>query len=90
MTDTYRDTIKQLSDRIVEAQRPIKVLSTINWDDSIKEKFFATEFKELPAIDRAYYESARHQARSRRDPQRVAGIEADLQSDLARYLRPAI
>ena len=26
MTDTYRDTIKQLSNRIVEAQRPIKVL----------------------------------------------------------------
>ena len=40
MTDTYRDTIKQLSDRIVEAQRPIKVLNAINWDDSIKEKFF--------------------------------------------------
>ena len=51
MTDTYRDTIKELSDRIVEAQRPIKVLSAINWDDSIKEKFFASEFKELPAID---------------------------------------
>ena len=49
MPDTYRDTIKELSDRIVEAQRPIKVLNAINWDDSIKEKFFASEFKELPA-----------------------------------------
>ena len=57
MTDTYRDTIKQLSNRIVEAQRPIKVLNAINWDDSIKEKFFVLEFKELPAIDRAYYET---------------------------------
>ena len=37
MTDTYRDTIKELSDRIVEAQRPIKVLNAINWDDSVRE-----------------------------------------------------
>jgi hypothetical protein len=57
MSEEYRQTIKDLSDRIVEAQRPIKVLQAINWDDSIKEKFYASDFKELPAVNRAYYEA---------------------------------
>ena len=54
--DAYRRTIKELSDRIVEAERPIKVLSAINWDDSVKEAFFASGFKQQPPVDRAYYE----------------------------------
>ena len=57
MTEEYRQTIKDLSDRIVEAQRPIKVLAAINWDDSVREKFYASKFKEQPAIDRGYYEA---------------------------------
>jgi uncharacterized protein (TIGR02421 family) len=54
--DAYRDTIRELSDRIVEAQRPIKVLSAINWDDSIKESFFNSGYTEQPVVDRSYYE----------------------------------
>jgi uncharacterized protein (TIGR02421 family) len=53
--DERRKTIKHLSDRIVASQRPIKVLGAINWDDSIKEDFFASGFKEQPKIDRDYY-----------------------------------
>ncbi|HYJ25545.1 MAG TPA: tyrosine/phenylalanine carboxypeptidase domain-containing protein, partial [Acidimicrobiia bacterium] len=82
MTDTYRDTIKELSDRIVEAQKPIKVLSAINWDDSIKEKFFATEFRELPAIDHAYYEARDSKLDPDATRNELRGIEADLQSKL--------
>ena len=82
MTDTYRDTIKELSDRIVEAQKPIKVLNAINWDDSIKEKFFATEFKELPAIDHAYYEARDSKLDPDATRNELRGIEADLQSKL--------
>lgn len=55
--DAYQSTIRELSDRIVAAQRPIKVLSAINWDEEIKAGFFASGFKEQPAVDRAYYES---------------------------------
>lgn len=53
--DTYRDTIKELSDRLVAAQRPIKVLHAINWDDQVKADFFASGFKEQPKVDRDYY-----------------------------------
>ena len=82
MTDTYRDTIKELSDRIVEAQRPIKVLNAINWDDSIKEKFFASGFKELPAIDHAYYEARDTKLDPDATRNELRGIEADLQGKL--------
>ena len=82
MTDPYRDTIKELSDRIVEAQKPIKVLSAINWDDSIKEKFYASEFKELPAVDRAYYEARDTKLDPEATRDELRGIEADLQSKL--------
>lgn len=54
-TDTYRSTIKDLSDRLVAAQRPIKVLSAVNWDDEIRDRFFASGFKEQPVVDRDYY-----------------------------------
>jgi uncharacterized protein (TIGR02421 family) len=76
--DDYRQTIKELSDRIVRAQRPIKVLSAVNWDDSIKKKFFAARFKEQPAVDRAYYESRK----TKLDPvvtnQELRDIEAEI------------
>ena len=82
MTDPYRDTIKELSDRIVEAQKPIKVLNAINWDDSIKEKFFASEFKELPAVDHAYYETRETKLDPEATRNELRGIEADLQAKL--------
>jgi uncharacterized protein (TIGR02421 family) len=55
--DEYRDTIRELSDRIVEAQRPIRLLSAINWDDSIRDRFFASGCTEQPQVDADYYRS---------------------------------
>ena len=54
--DKYQQTIRDLSDRIVTAQKPIRVLDAIKWDNSIQDSFFESKFKKLPAIDRAYYE----------------------------------
>lgn len=51
------DSIRQLSDRLVEAQRPIRILDAIKWDASIAEAFFAAKCREQPPVDRAYYES---------------------------------
>ena len=53
--DTYRQTIRELSDRVIAAQRPIRVLSAINWDDQVKQAFFDSGFKEQPRVDRDYY-----------------------------------
>ncbi|KTD18399.1 flavohemoglobin expression-modulating QEGLA motif protein [Legionella jordanis] len=47
--------IQELSARLVEAQRSIRILDSIKWDDSIKKDFFANKGQKLPKIDRDYY-----------------------------------
>ncbi|MCQ4346654.1 flavohemoglobin expression-modulating QEGLA motif protein [Pseudomonas stutzeri] len=53
----YRQTIRALSDRLVEAQTPIRVLDAIKWDDGIREGFLKARGQKLPAVDRGYYQS---------------------------------
>lgn len=47
--------IQELSKRLVEAQRKIRILDSIKWDESIKQDFFKNKAQKLPAIDRDYY-----------------------------------
>lgn len=64
------------------AQRPIRVLAAINWDDGIKEKFFADGFKSQPAVDRDYY-----QARTiKLDPDETRAELAHLEVEIASKL----
>ncbi len=37
---TYEALIRSLSDRLVEAQRPIRILDAIKWDDDVERAFF--------------------------------------------------
>lgn len=36
---TYLLEVKALSDRILQAQQPIRILDAIKWDDTIKQEF---------------------------------------------------
>ena len=51
----YKQTLRDLSDRIVSAQKPIRILDHIKWDPSIAEQFFAAGAKELPKVGKEYY-----------------------------------
>ena len=53
---SYREKVRQLSDQLVEAQRPIRIREAIKWDDAIECQFFATRCKELPPITPEYYQ----------------------------------
>lgn len=75
---------RTLSDRIVGAQKPIKVLSAINWDDEIKAKFFASGFKEQPEIDLDYWQSRE----IRLDPQATRDELRDIEAEISRQLGP--
>lgn len=55
--DDYQLIVRALSDRIVEAQTPIRVLDAVKWDDNVRQGFLKHKGKELPAVDRAYYDS---------------------------------
>lgn len=52
---TYLTEVKSLSDRIVKAQQPIRILDAIKWDDTIKQAFFSTGCKNLPSVNAEYY-----------------------------------
>lgn len=49
--------IQELSKRIVEAQRKIRILDSIKWDHSIREDFFKNKAKQLPKVDKEYYQN---------------------------------
>lgn len=53
----YGATLRTLSDRLVEAQRPLRILDAIKWDDAVEEAFFAAGARELPPVTRDYYAS---------------------------------
>jgi uncharacterized protein (TIGR02421 family) len=42
------DSLRRLSDAIVSAQKPIRILRSLNWDPSVHERFFRQDALELP------------------------------------------
>ena len=51
----YQKDIKFLSDAIVRAQSPIRILDAVKWGPEVKEAFFADGFKEQPRVTRELY-----------------------------------
>ncbi len=56
MGDEYQQTIRSLSQRIVEAQTPIRVLDAVKWDDGVRKAFLKGKGKCLPEVDHGYYQ----------------------------------
>jgi uncharacterized protein (TIGR02421 family) len=77
--------IRALSDRLVEAQRPIRILDAIKWDDAVEEAFFAAGCRELPPVTRDYY--AARPLPFEPDPKRLEfrAIERDVRRRLGKY-----
>ena len=53
---SYKEVVADLSARIVEAQRPIRVLQSLRWEDDVEQTFLRAKHREMPKIDPAYYE----------------------------------
>src|SRR4051812_3282205 len=52
---TYKEKIKRLSQRVVEAQKPIRILDAIKWDSSIEHELKKSRFKAMPKVGPEYY-----------------------------------
>ena len=50
---SYKEIVSQLAGRIVDAQRPIRVLNAIRWEDSVEDAFRKSKYKEMPKVDYA-------------------------------------
>ncbi|WP_040933465.1 flavohemoglobin expression-modulating QEGLA motif protein [Coxiella burnetii] len=48
--------IRELSEQIVAAQRPVRILDAVKWDESIREAFFKDKFAQLPQVNAEYYQ----------------------------------
>ena len=53
--DSYEAAVRSISDAIVEAQGPVRILNAIKWDDDVRDRFFASGCREQPAVDADWY-----------------------------------
>lgn len=77
--------IQEFSKRIVDAQRKIRILDSIKWDESIKKEFFKNKAKKLPEIDKSYYDKKAlpFDVRDKQEEFRI--ILRDAQNQLGQY-----
>jgi len=55
-SDNYKEKIRILSERIVDAQKPIRILDAIKWNRQIEHDFFAQKKLSPPQTDKSYYD----------------------------------
>jgi uncharacterized protein (TIGR02421 family) len=79
----YLETVRELSDRIVEAQRPIRILDAIKWDGQLRSAFFSSGCKQLPQVDADYY---RQKNPLDFDPSTQRAIFHQIERDIVRNL----
>ncbi|MCP0913100.1 MULTISPECIES: flavohemoglobin expression-modulating QEGLA motif protein [Legionella] len=83
--DAELAVIQELSQRIVEAQRRIRILDSIKWDESIKEDFFRHKGKKLPAVDAGYYQNRPLPFDVQEKVEEFRSILRDAQNQLGQY-----
>ena len=77
--------IQGLSKRIVEAQRGIRILDQVKWDESIKTDFFNKKAKHLPNVDASYYQARPLPFNSTDKMDEFRGILRDTQNQMGEY-----
>jgi uncharacterized protein (TIGR02421 family) len=84
----YESLVRGLSDRLVEAQRPIRVLDAIKWDDDIERAFFAQDARALPPVTRDYYLSRPLPFDPEQKFHELHAIERDIRRQLGEFNAP--
>lgn len=77
--------IEDISRRIVEAQRNIRILDSVKWDDSVRQEFFKNKAKKLPAVDKNYYEKRALPFNAKEKQEEFRLILRDAQNQLGQY-----
>jgi len=84
----YEKMVRALSERLVEAQRPIRILDAIKWDDDVERAFFDKKCKELPPVTRDYYLSRPLPFEPEQKHHELHAIERDIRRQLGEYNAP--
>jgi uncharacterized protein (TIGR02421 family) len=75
---TYKEKIKRLSQRIVDAQRPIRILDAIKWDPSVEAELKKSRFKSIPKLGPEFYCKTELGFDPQRKLEDLAGIARDI------------
>ena len=81
----YKQVIRDLSDRVVNAQRPIRILDALKWDDEIEEEFFKAKFKQMPKVTAEYYTKNPLKFDPEAKMDEFNEIERDIRRDLGQF-----
>jgi uncharacterized protein (TIGR02421 family) len=54
---TYKEKLKQFSERLIEAQKQVRLLEAVRWDPKIIEDVRKNKYKELPKVDVSTYDN---------------------------------
>lgn len=84
----YESLVRNLSDRLVEAQRPIRILDAIKWDDDIERAFFEKGARELPPVTREFYQSRPLPFNPEHKLHELYLIERDIRRQLGEFNAP--
>lgn len=85
LTD-YQEIIRELSDRIVAAQKPIRILDALKWDQATQRQFFKDKCKKLPAINTEFYQQKNPlQFNPRKKIEEFHDIERSIRRKLGQY-----
>jgi uncharacterized protein (TIGR02421 family) len=84
----YQALVRGLSDRLVDAQRPIRILDAIKWDDDIERAFFDKGCAELPPVTRDYYRSRKLPFEPEAKLLEFQAIERDIRRLLGEFNAP--
>lgn len=81
----YQLIIRSLSDRIVDAQRPIRILNALKWPAEIQARFFASNCREMPVVDVSVYEKNPLNFDPEQKTEELYSIERDIRRQLGQY-----
>lgn len=78
--------IRDLSDRIVVAQRPVRILDALKWDKEIEAQFFEKKFTEFPQVlGPEFYEKNPLKFDADQKIAEFSQIDADIRRELGQF-----
>ncbi len=80
-----QQVIRELSDRIVVAQKPIRILDAIKWGDDVRDQFFAKKCRSLPKVTQDYYKNNKLTFKVENLKEEFRNIDRDVQKKLGQF-----
>lgn len=81
---SYKEQVATLAQRLVEAQKPIRILQALRWEPSLEEAFRRSKYRELPKIGPEEYAHIDLGFDARAKIEELEGIMAATEAELGR------